>query len=339
MDYGDPERPKDEPMSSSEPTPGEMSTSASPADGTADSTTERRPSQRTADGLHKHSCVVCATRKIKCDRKEPCGNCVKGKSQCIFRNPAPPRRRKKGAAQNDVLERLKRAEELLSIRSDATENSPLNNMVFRMADINLENRGKLINENGSSRYLDNTMWLFLNEELRDIRTELEYGPDGEGPFLESNDSPMTQDDHFAATVFGASPKSISLPDSHPSSVHIMQLWQLYLQNVQPIAKIAHAPTVQELIIDAVSHLDKIPRALEAYMFCMYFLVTATLNDEECREKFHETRQVLVTRYRCAAQAALLRADYLASYSLQTLQAYMLYLVSQSACVQGFADAL
>lgn len=41
------------------------------------------------------SCVHCQQRKIKCDKKEPCTACVKAKTACISRSPAPPKRRKR----------------------------------------------------------------------------------------------------------------------------------------------------------------------------------------------------------------------------------------------------
>lgn len=42
---------------------------------------ERQPRRRRRPAL---SCLECRRRKIKCDRNEPCTNCVTAKTQCIF---------------------------------------------------------------------------------------------------------------------------------------------------------------------------------------------------------------------------------------------------------------
>ncbi len=60
-----------------------------------------------------HSCVICQRRKVKCERKLPCSNCVKHGAFCEFRAPVPPRRRKRQSSDPDVHAKLKRAEVLL----------------------------------------------------------------------------------------------------------------------------------------------------------------------------------------------------------------------------------
>lgn len=59
------------------------------------------------------SCVLCQQRKVKCDRKDPCAACSRAHVECIFRAPAPPRRRKRKLPESDLLARLSRYEQLL----------------------------------------------------------------------------------------------------------------------------------------------------------------------------------------------------------------------------------
>ena len=35
-------------------------------------------------GINPRSCTVCRRRKVKCDKKMPCGNCVKAGNDCVF---------------------------------------------------------------------------------------------------------------------------------------------------------------------------------------------------------------------------------------------------------------
>jgi len=61
-----------------------------------------------------HSCVECQKRKVRCDKKKPCSNCVKAGKDCRVVPPQPPRRRKKRIPERDLVERLRKYEALLS---------------------------------------------------------------------------------------------------------------------------------------------------------------------------------------------------------------------------------
>jgi hypothetical protein len=60
-----------------------------------------------------HACVLCQQRKVKCSRQAPCSSCIKSRAECVYRDPAPPRRRKRRNPEDILLARLKRYEELL----------------------------------------------------------------------------------------------------------------------------------------------------------------------------------------------------------------------------------
>ena len=61
---------------------------------------------------HKHTCTLCARRKVKCDKGEPCSNCIKSKAECLYEAPAPHRPRKR-AADEELVNRLALYEGLL----------------------------------------------------------------------------------------------------------------------------------------------------------------------------------------------------------------------------------
>lgn len=63
---------------------------------------------------HSHACVLCARRKVKCDRVDPCTNCRKAGVSCAYALPVPqPRRPRKRAADAELLARLARYEDLM----------------------------------------------------------------------------------------------------------------------------------------------------------------------------------------------------------------------------------
>lgn len=77
------------------------------------------------------ACVLCQQRKVKCDRRFPCANCIKSRVQCV---PATltQRRRRRRFPERELLERLRKYEELLR----------QNNIIFDpMSGSNFEERG------------------------------------------------------------------------------------------------------------------------------------------------------------------------------------------------------
>lgn len=86
------------------PTPELEPTAA--AAGTGHNVTSVARSQRVL------ACVLCQQRKVKCDRKFPCANCVRVGVDCV---PASlvPRQRRRRFAERELLERLRHYETLL----------------------------------------------------------------------------------------------------------------------------------------------------------------------------------------------------------------------------------
>lgn len=118
----------------------------------------------------------------------------------------------------------------------------------------------------------------------------------------------------------------SITEQHPSAIQIFQLWQIYLNNVNPLLKLTHTPTLQVRIIEAGANLDKVSRPLEALMFSIYLMAITSIDEDECQTTFNESRMSLLAKYQWAAQQALLNAGFMRSPDLTLLQAYLLYLV-------------
>ena len=58
------------------------------------------------------ACMLCQHRKIKCDRRFPCANCVKINERCVPATAAPRQRRRRVPEQG-LLDRVQRYEDLL----------------------------------------------------------------------------------------------------------------------------------------------------------------------------------------------------------------------------------
>jgi len=122
-------------------------------------------------------------------------------------------------------------------------------------------------------------------------------------------------------------RSESVAHLHPPAIQIFQLWQIYINNVNPLLRITHIPTVQGQIIEASARLEKTPKGVEALMFAIYLMAITSLEDSDVQKMFDETRTTMLGRYHTALQQALINAGFMRTNDITVLQAYMLYLVS------------
>jgi len=120
-----------------------------------------------------HSCVLCAQRKVKCDRQKPCSNCIKARAECIPAAPSLPRRRRRKLTEIDLAARLRKYEHLLKTHGikieddDASqepeeappENPPSSDPELRLLSLNTPRprnleRGALFTDKENSHYVE-----------------------------------------------------------------------------------------------------------------------------------------------------------------------------------------
>jgi hypothetical protein len=148
------------------------------------------PSALAGPSPNPRSCVTCRRRKVKCDKKNPCSNCVRAKIECIFPGPGRAPRKSRKPPDAELLDRLRRLEGVVSSlnaqveeheqeaadrekeRQSSTTEEPCAyaNKGASVAVDNsvegLENRfGRLVVEKGRSRYINNSFWASLNNEV------------------------------------------------------------------------------------------------------------------------------------------------------------------------------
>ena len=130
-------------------------------------------------------------------------------------------------------------------------------------------------------------------------------------------------------LFGARETTVNIVTLHPEQIQIFRLWQIYLDNVNPLLKVTHTPTLQARIIDAASNLASTRPPLEALMFSIYCVAVMSLDEDDCRNMFDSAKKTLLTKYQFACQQALQNCGFLRSGDRDCLTALYLYLVSLS----------
>lgn len=144
---------------------------------------------------------------------------------------------------------------------------------------------------------------------------------------------MSLTSDYSSIIFGHSGISNSLKFLHPPPVKIFRLWQVFLNNVNPLTKIVHAPTLQEHLIQAMGDLETVTANTEALMFAIYYSAIVSLDDGACQNILGDTRVATLSKYSAAVKQALANAKLLRTSSLMVLQALTLYLLS----IRQFTD--
>ena len=142
-------------------------------------------------------------------------------------------------------------------------------------------------------------------------------------------------EHNDHLLFGSRQTAVDISTLHPEPVQIFRLWQLYLENVDPLLKVTHTPSLQGSIIEAASNVLNIRPTLEALMFSIYCMSISSLGVDECQAMFGSSKVDLLTRYQFGCQQALSNCGFLRSSDRDCLTALHLYLVSSS---RGYVHA-
>lgn len=137
---------------------------------------------------------------------------------------------------------------------------------------------------------------------------------------------LYDDDDDGRFNFGAR-SDIDPATLHPSQVDIIRIWQIYLDNVNPLLKVTHTPTLQARVIAAAADLTSASPTLQALMFGIYCVSMLTLSDDECMTLFGGMCGDLLRKYQLGCRQALLRCGLLRTDDRECLTAFYLYLVS------------
>lgn len=144
------------------------------------------------------------------------------------------------------------------------------------------------------------------------------------------------DENHDEFLFGAgsSRANLDLSALHPEQMHIIRLWQIYLDNVNPLLRVTHSPTLQARILDAVGDLAAITPELEALVFSIYCVSVLSLTGDECLRLFGSPKNQLLAGYQFACRQSLLRCKVLRSDDRDCLTALFLYLVRRASSWSG-----
>ncbi|KAL2832034.1 fungal-specific transcription factor domain-containing protein [Aspergillus cavernicola] len=104
--------------------------------------------------------------------------------------------------------------------------------------------------------------------------------------------------------------------------------QVFSQQVDPVFKFLHRPSLSRYFIDGQSYLSHEPShpAPKALKSAVFYAASCSMDNEQCLELFQMKRDMMVAKYHQETEVNLQRADYLNQHDFTTLQALVLFLL-------------
>ncbi|KAK9368623.1 mitogen-activated protein kinase, partial [Lipomyces kononenkoae] len=272
----------------------------------------------------------------RCDRKVPCGACARHDVTCVFNPSASPGHRRKRPTNQILTDRLRYYESLL-LEKGVTENElqrgPGSEGGYRslrsfsgISNDSHPRSGRPIGERESGQPVNQAQTIHCSGSVIVVdKYGTEYSQDALGDYPDDESHTEISDDDFGFVLDGHTRSKTKL--CHPAPNEIHQLWKIFVNNVDPLTKIIHVPTVQPMIEKVASKAGALPRGFEALIFSIYSAAVMSLSDDECNQRLNESRNVLMSRHIAATKAALSMAKFMGTTSLVVLQALVIHLIA------------
>lgn len=185
--------------------------------------------------------------------------------------------------------------------------------------------GRLIINEGKSRYINNSFWASLSGEVEDLKGILNQSSDDEDA-VQSPGSNSTGGVTHQGWIFGFNSQNVDLLSLHPLPNQIAEYWETYKDRVDPLVKVLHIPSIEPTVLSAASHLSNLSKGFETLIFTIYYAAVTSLDPPQCKQKFGEEKTVLLSRYRFGIEQALARAGFLTTEEIVVLQAFVIFLI-------------
>ena len=269
-------------------------------------------------------CNACRRRKVRCDKNQPCSNCVKHGALCQFESDNSGIGI--GGDQNVLHERIDKLERLIADMSSSYKGqsprrlSPDMDSPSRSSRDDDEStpRGVLITEPHVSYYMNPSFWMNqqdLNLEPRCLtRVGHEDALESAWPF------------GFASPMLGI-PSSLvhmHLPIEKEDLI-LVEFWK----NVEPFIKIAHRSTWKTDINEFRRGVHQLERVVEAAIFAQQLLTIASMPGDRVQQLLGQNKTELLAHFRTATEMAMTRANILRSRVIMAFQVLLYYIVSCS----------
>ncbi|KAM0248593.1 hypothetical protein ACHAP5_003319 [Fusarium lateritium] len=195
--------------------------------------------------------------------------------------------------------------------------------------------GRLVLHGGDStaRYVNSSFMVKLNDELAELRNEMELlNDEDEEDDFEDNITPEqsppqgagSERDHHSF-LLGYNSSDVDLTGLHPLPAQSSFLWQIYLENIEPLVKVLHIPTMSRLMTQVRRGEHDLRSGDEALVFAIYYSAVTSMEKDEVQTSLGASQSHYISQFRFALEQALSKANLLNTTNMAILQAFVIYL--------------
>ncbi|KAN0091771.1 Fungal specific transcription factor domain containing protein [Hyaloscypha variabilis] len=306
--------------------------------GRASVSPEASLSQSTQHRSTVRSCLTCHQRKIRCDKRSPCTTCVRNNVHCCYPEVEQNRRRPQKTTIGEISARLARLERTITAitKGTATPNLGHKSASDIIAPCSEVDMGKiptvesspeelLVQDGESSRYINEIILSRILDEERELQAVMRSS------CVNSIRARKTWSSDLGGIFHGFNLSMTDVQSCYPSKWHALQLWQTFLNNVDPIIKILHIPTAQATIYTAINNPGNAEDDLNALLFAIYFAATTSLSTADASSLLGQDRSTTLTKFKQGLEYFLAGTNIFDSPSMRSLQAMTIYIT----CLRAF----
>lgn len=162
--------------------------------------------------------------------------------------------------------------------------------------------------------------------MRDIIDEPLADDDGDFMYSSSDESSSPVQSGASTAIMGFRSLSHSLREYHPLLPRSVALFEVFKENIAPLVRIFHMPSLINVFWDSVVSLDTLDKDTEALLFAIYYSAVVSLEPDSCYRIIGVAKPSTQETLRFAVEQALARADLLNTQSMVLLQAAVLFLM-------------
>ncbi|KAF4339303.1 hypothetical protein FBEOM_6717 [Fusarium beomiforme] len=264
--------------------------------------------------------------------------CIRSSFECSYPPAAPRARRAKKTTINDVASRISQMEKTIEAfkagqgtpleyaSSSVTSGNSVPTPASTVADIggsqNVERSsrgGLLFNKGKSSHYVNEVLFSRVIEQEDDVRMALTTPRDEPPPDVNSPTCHLNPMGWLSAGI-----SSVSTAMYHPQRRVANRLWKVFIDSVDPYAKVLHIPSAEMLVYTVTSDPTKASNENLALCFAIYYASVTALPPEEVLNITGEDNKQALLRYRMCLEQSLAQADFLDNPTITLLQALAIY---------------
>lgn len=221
------------------------------------------------------SCNECRRRKIKCDRSIPCSYCVRTRIQCVY-----PESAFETGGHEAIIDRIEGVENRLqSLEQGISDIKSL----LQMSLASRQNEKGIRNVQSSATNDVSTDPPLTN--ALDKTPDVEMSSDSQVESIETNSKP----------AFLSASSLPALGSLHPSPATVIIIWQRFIDNIDPLLKLFHIPSLQRQIVNAIRVLDRVEPYTECQMFAIYYCTVVEMSPDDCQYILGEGKKTLLDR--------------------------------------------